>query len=194
MKTRNIFFVMVAMLITSAVFATETPKFKITAKGDGKLLVLYEPENTLPMEVTITDEYGNIAYQWESKTPEKGLKKVFNLSDLEKGNYNFMVKCGHKRLNTTLDLKKDNIQVGPTVVISEPFFNFRNNMLYITYLNVPKHNVYVNIYKDGKHYTGLFLGKEFDLQKCIDFKTAASGTYDIVLTGSSDSHLYTLTR
>ena len=71
MKTRNIFFVMVAMLITSAVFATETPKFKIAAKGDGKLLVLYEPENTLPMEVTITDEYGNIAYQWDQNLLNK---------------------------------------------------------------------------------------------------------------------------
>jgi hypothetical protein len=194
MKTKNLFFAVLAMLITSAVFATETPKFKITPKGDGKILVLFESENALPMEVTISDEYGNQAYKWKSESPETSLKKLFNLSELEKGNYNFVVKSGNRKLSTSLNLKKENIKVGPTVQITEPYFNFRNNMLYITYLNVPKQNVYVNIYKNGNHYTGFNLGNEFDLQKCINFCTAESGIYDIVLTGSSDSHLYTLTR
>ncbi len=55
-------------------------------------------------------------------------------------------------------------------------------------------HVYVNVYKNGEHYTGFDLGKNFDVQKCIDFSMAEKGTYEIVLSENLKSHNFTLNK
>ena len=185
MKTRNLFFAFVTLLVTATGYATETPKTEILSAQDDKILVNYETDKAVLLELTITDNDGVILHEWKSETPQTAVKKIFSLKELEDGTYQFSLKSGSKSLNSVLSIDGETIDIGPLVEMYEPYFAFKNDKLYVSFLNQSMKNVYLKVYKDGEQYNGFNFGKNFDVQKCIDFSMATSGTYDIVL---SESH------
>ncbi|MGE0020370.1 MAG: hypothetical protein AB7S72_11935 [Draconibacterium sp.] len=185
MKTRNLFFAFVALLVSATVYATETPKTEILSAQNDKILVNYQTDTPCLLEVSITDNNGVILHEWKSETPQSGVKKIFSLKELEDGTYQFSLKSGTKSLNSALTIDDKTVKVGPMVELNEPCFRFKNDKLYVSFLNQSMKNVYLKVYKDGEQYNGFDFGKNFDVQKCIDFSMATNGTYDIVL---SESH------
>jgi hypothetical protein len=194
MKTRNLFFAFVVLLVSATVFATDTPKTEMLSAQDGKILVNYRSPLACNFEVTISDPNGEVLHQWQTENPQNILRRSFDLHKLENGTYDFSLNYGCKSLNADVKIKNGNVQIGDLTEINEPSFMFKNNKLYVTILNPAMKGVYLNIYKDGEHYTGVQLGKGFDVQKCIDFSTANKGTYEIVLTDHFRSHNFTVNK
>lgn len=194
MKTKILFFAFVVLLISATAYATETPKTEILSVQDNKILVSYQTEKPSLFEITITDNNGVVLHEWKPENPQTCIKKLFNLKELEDGTYQLSVKLGIKSLNLTFNIDGKKIAMGPLCEHFEPYFNFKNDKLYVSFLNQSTKHVYLNIYKNGEHYTGFDLGKKFDVQKCFDFSIAKKGNYEIVLTDNVCSHNFTITR
>jgi hypothetical protein len=194
MKTRNLFFAFVVLLVSATVFATETPKTEMLSAQDGKILVNYQSQVACKFEVTISDPEGAVLHQWQTENPQNILKRSFDLHKLDNGTYLFELNYGCKSLNAEVNIKNGKVQIGDLTEVNEPCFMFKNDKLFITLLNPSMKGVYLNVYKDGEQYNGFQLGKGFDVQKCIDFSTANKGTYEIVLTDHFRSHNFTVNK
>lgn len=194
MKTKNWVFTTLAIFIAAISFATETPKMNIVASENDKILVSFESATACPVEMTITDEDGVIMHYWKSESPQSTFNQWLNLSELERGTYNVVLNYGGTSINRELEITRNEIKVGPPIKLLEPYFFYKNNKLKVSFLNVANKNVYLNVYKDGEHYNGYTLGKNFDIQKCIDFSMAENGNYEIVLTDHFKEHHYAVNK
>lgn len=194
MKTKIWGLTTLALFIAAISFATDLPKMSVNADDASKLLVSFESPAASQVEFMISDRDGVILYSWKSEIPEAKLSKMYNLSELGDGTFNICVNYGGKSINREVCIKGKSVTVGPSVQLIEPFFNYKNERLNVSFLNFAQKNVYLNIYKDGEHYAGFTLGKNMDIQKCFDFSTAKKGNYDVVLTDFFKEHHYTVNK
>jgi YbbR domain-containing protein len=134
MKTKQFFTVIVALVFATNVFATETPKMNIIPLKDTKALVAVEHETSVN-EITITDETGKIRYYKKSKNEMDGYKKIFDLSQLDEGSYEVMLKAGNITVKRNLCIEKGNVTVKQSRIEMDPYFSYANNILKGSYLN-----------------------------------------------------------
>lgn len=194
MKTINWGLTTLALFIAAISFATDLPKMNVTANDATKLAVSFESTTASPVELIISDRDGVILYNWKSEMPEAKISKVYNLSELENGTFNICINYGGKSIYREVCIKGKNCTVGPAVQLNEPFFNYKNDRLNVSFLNVAQKNVYLNVYKEGEHYAGFTLGKNMVIQKCFDFSTAKKGNYEVVLTDYFKEHHYVVNK
>jgi hypothetical protein len=194
MKTITLGLTTLALFIAAISFATDLPKMNVTANDAEKVMVSFESATASPVELMISDNNGAILYSWKSETPEAKLNKLYNLAELGDGNFNICVNYGGKSINREVSIKRNNVTVGPAVELNEPFFNYKNNQLIVTFWNVAQKNVYLNIYKDGEHVDGFTLGKNLDIQKCFDFSNVKKGNYEVVLTDYFKEHHFVVNK
>lgn len=194
MKTKNWVLTTLALFIAAIGFATESPKMNIVSNENDKIIVSFESETACPVELTISDEDGVIMHYWKSESPKKTVNHFLNLSQLDRGTYNVVLNYGGTSINRELNITRNQVKVGPPVKLPEPYFGFKNDKLNVSFLNVANKSVFLNVYKDGEHYNGITLGKNMDIQKCIDFSMAAKGKYEIVLTDYFKEHYYSVNK
>jgi hypothetical protein len=194
MKTSKWVLTTLALFIVAIGFATETPKLNIVAEEENKILVSFESSTACPVEMTITDKDGDIVHYWKSESPENIVNQRLKLEQLGQGTFYIALNYGGTSINREINITRNEIKVGAPVKLIEPYFCFKNNRLNISFLNVANKNVYLNVFKDGEHYNGVTLGKDFDIQKCIDFSMAEKGNYEVVLTDYFKEHHYTINK
>lgn len=194
MKTLNMGLTTLALFIAAISYATDLPKMNVVANDANKIAVSFESPTASPVELMISDKDGVILYTWKSEMPESNLKKYYNLEELVNGTFNICVNYGGKSINREVCIKNKNITVGPSVQLNEPFFDYKNNRLNVSYLNINQKNVFLNIYKDGEHYDGFNLGKDMVIQKSFDFSTAKKGQYEVVLSDYYNEHHYAVNK
>ena len=183
-----------AILIAAISFATETPKMNIVASEDDKILVSFESPTACPVELIITDADGEIMHYWKSDYPENIVNQRLNLTQLGHGKFNVALNYGVTSINREITITRKEIKVGEPVELHEPFFCFKNEKLNVSFLNVANRNVYVNVFKDGEYYDGITLGKDFDIQKIIDFSLAGKGSYEVVLSDYFKDHYFNISK
>lgn len=194
MKTIKWVLTTLALFIVAIGFATETPKMNVVTDDENKIQVTFESATACPVEITITDNNGDIVYYWQSESPQNEVNQSFNLADLGKGTFDLSLKYGCTSINREVNVSRREVKVGPPVKLPEPFFCYKNDKLNVSFLNVSSKNVFLNVYKDGEHYNGFKLGKDFDIQKSIDFSMAEKGKYEIILTDYFKEHYYTVSK
>ena len=194
MKTKNWLLTALALFMAVTGFTTDTPNMNIVASDVNKILVSFESETPCMVEMTITDEDGGIVHYWKSETPENIVNQRLNLSQLGKGTFNVTMNYGGTSINREINITRNEIKVGAQVKLIEPYFCFKNDRLNVSFLNVTSKKVFLNVYKDGEHYNGFLLGKDFDIQKCIDFSMAEKGNYEVVLTDYFKEHHYLVNK
>ena len=194
MKAKNLVLTTLALFIVAIGFATETPKMSVVNSEADKILVAFESATACPVEITITDDENVIMYYWKSESPENEIKQLLKLSELGNGTFNVSLNYGGNSVNRELSINRKGIKVGPPVELTEPFFCFKNDKLNVSFLNVANKNVFLTVYKNGEYYNGLTLGKDIDIQKCIDFSMAEKGKYEIVLADYFKEHYYVVTK
>ena len=194
MKTIKWVLATLALFIVSVGFATETPKMNVVTNEENKIQVTFESPTACPVEISITDNKGDVVYYWQSKSLQNEINQSFNLAELGTGTFNLALKYGCTSINHEVTVTRKEVKVGPSVRLPEPYFCYKNDKLNVSFLNVSSKNVYLNVYKDGEHYNGFKLGKDFDIQKCIDFSMAENGNYEIVLTDHFKDHYFVVEK
>lgn len=194
MKTAKWVLSALVLFIVSVSYATDTPKMNIVANDNDNILVSFQSETACPVELTITNEDGEIMHYWKSDSHEYLVNQNLNLAQLGHGTFNVAMNYGGNSINREIIITRKEIKVGEQVKLHEPFFSFKNNKLNVSFLNIANKNVYLNVFKDGQYYEGITLGKDIDIQKSFDFSMAEKGNYEVVLRDYFKEHHYNIKK
>jgi len=190
MKTKTWVLTALAFFIVAIGSATDFPKMSIVPVEDEKALVAFEASDATPLEITLTNYDGEIVYFKRTKERFSEYKKIFDFSELGDGEYGVCVNYGNKSVNRTIVVEKEKMTVGALNYLYEPCFLMKGNKLNVSFFNCPEKQVYLNIYQEGKHISGVKLGKDLAIQKCVDLSKLKKGEYEIVLSDQFKDHKY----
>ena len=191
MKTKNWVITILACFVVATGFATEFPTMNVIPVEGDKALLAYSAPDAATLEVTLTDHNGSVMYFKRTNGKQSEFNQVFNLTDLEDGSYCMSVNYGNRSISRDLMVHGEEITVGAPVRCYEPFFCMEeDNKLDISFFNSPRKQVFVNIYKDGKHVNGYKLGKELAIQKRLDLSNLDPGEYEVIVTDYIKDHKF----
>jgi YbbR domain-containing protein len=195
MKTKNLVLTAMAVFVAATGFATQLPTMNVIPVQNEKALVAFETMSPANFELSLKNQRGETIYYKKSEEPAQAYKLVFDLNDLEDGNYQVNLKHGNCQLSRQITvLNRSYLKVGEEIRMFSPYYKFENNTLQISYLNNSQKNVFLNIFRDGQYVTGKKLGKEMCIQKALDFSKLEEGTYDVVLTNNSNEFQFTVQK
>ncbi len=190
MKTKCWTFTVLAILIAAIGYATEIPKLNIVKTDEQKALIAYKADFENTLEIKVCDNSGDILYFKRTKNPQSEFSKIFDFSELGNGNYRVSVNYGNQSVNRDLTISNKEMKISETERMYEPFWVLKDGNLNVSHLNVPMKNVYLNIYKKGEHVSGVNLGKQMSIQKCIDMSKLPKGDYEISLSDHFNEHWF----
>lgn len=190
MKTKSWTLTVLAILIATIGYATEIPKMSVLKADKQKALIAYKANFNTTLEVTLCNCEGEILYFKKTKNPQSEYRKVFDFSELGNGKYHVSINYGNQSLNRELTVKNNELKVGAAKRLYEPCWKVKDGKLNLSHLNVPMKNVYLNIYKKGEHVSGVNLGKQMAIQKCINVSALQKGEYEVVLSDHFKDHRF----
>jgi hypothetical protein len=191
MKTKNLVLTALAVFVAATVFATQLPTMNVIPVENEKALVAFETMSPADFELTVTNRNGDVFYYKKSDEPAQSHRMVFDLHELEKGNYNVSLKHGNCTLTREITISNHSgMKVGNEIRMYSPYYKFENNKLQLSYLNNAQKNVFLNIYQNGKHVSGKKLGKDMCIQKVFDLSKLDKGTYEVVLSNQADEYSF----
>lgn len=194
MKTKQLIFMILAIVFATNVFAAETPKLNVIALGEKRVLVAVSQELTAKQELAIISEEGLTVYFAKSGKKESDLSRVFNLSNLKDGTYTVKYTDGAATLKRDLKIRSGRIFVQPLVTEYAPVFAFDNNILKVSYLNLHQNDVVVYVYDNTNLIYKSKLGEDITLQRGFDFSKLDKGDYNIVLASANEKYSYSVTK
>ena len=195
MKTKSLLLTVMAVFVAATVFATQRPTMNVIPVQNEKALVAFETMSPANFELSLKNQRGETIYYKKSEEPAQNYKLVFNLQDLEDGNYHVNLKHGNFTLDRQITISNGkHLKVGEEIRMFSPYYKFENNLLQVSYLNNSQKSVFLNIFCDGQYVTGKKLGKEMCIQKVLDFSKLEKGTYDVVLTNNNNEFQFTVQK
>jgi hypothetical protein len=190
MKTKKWALTSLAFLIVAIGIASDFPTMNVVPVNNEKALLAYEADYASPLEITLTADDGEILYYKKTTKRYADFKKVFDFSELGKGEYCMCVNFGNRSVNRKVSVQKDGIRVSEPQRLYEPYFCLKDKKLNVSFFNGPCEGVYVNIYRKGQHIQGIKLGKDLTIHKCLALSKLRAGEYEIVLTDKFKEHKY----
>jgi len=172
----------IAIFITGIGFSANNQKLSVDPIGKNKILLSYESETDTPFEITIRDEGGETLYHWQSKIPLERFKKVFNLTELEKGEYSLCIDYGENCINHALEINEEGIAIDTVFQLYKPYFSYENQMLKLSFLNPAQNEVFLYLYTKNELVNQINLGKDLNVQRIFNLSKLYDGEYDVVLT------------
>lgn len=196
MKTTKLFS-KVTMLIAFVAFANTLMaggnlKVNILPLTSDRAVVAISNTDAANFKISIRNNNGETVYYKETEGDSKDYRKIFDFSDLERGDYKLLVSVNG--LTTEREFKIDNtkIAVGKEKSLLEPYFNFKDGALKVSYLNFPEENLSLNIYNDKDLIYSKELGNKFNVLEGWDLSKLSKGDYTVVLTSESKNYSYDL--
>lgn len=195
MKTKSLLLTAMAVFVAATGFATQLPTMNVIPVQNEKALVAFETMSPANFELSLKNQRGETIYYKKSEEPVQSYRLVFDLQELEDGNYHVNLNHGNCTLDRLITISNGtNLKVGEEIRMFSPYYKFENNTLQISYLNNSQKNVFLNIFRDGQHITGKKLGKEMCIQKALDFSKLEKGTYNVVLSNNSNEFQFTVQK
>jgi hypothetical protein len=162
--------------------------------GKAKVFVAIAQDEATKQELTIANEDGQVVYSSQPRKTGTNLVKIFNLSNLENGNYTFKFKNGTSTVKREVLIENGNVSVQPLVTEYAPVFAFDKNILKVSYMNYLNKNVVLYVYDDEDLIFKSSLGKDFSMQRGFDFSKLERGEYNVVLASADEKYAYSFTK
>ena len=195
MKTKNFVLTALAIFVAAAGFATQLPTMNVIPVENEKALVAFKTLSPATFELSLKNQRGETVYYKKSEEPAQSHSVIFDLHNLDDGNYHVTLKHGNCTLDRKITVSNGkSIRVGQEIRMFSPYCKFENNTLMVSYLNCSQKNVFLNIFRDGQFVTGKKLGKELCIQKAFDLSKLEKGTYDVVLANNNNEFQFTVQK
>jgi hypothetical protein len=143
------------------------------------------------LQISIENENGEKVYYKEADAENKDYRKVFDFSNLERGDYKLSVTTNGLTTERNFSIDK-NIAVGKEKSLIEPYFAYKNGVLKVSYLNFPEENVSLNFYANNDLVYSKEIGTKFNVTEGYDLSKLDKGSYSVVLSTDSKSYSYDL--
>lgn len=143
-------------------------------------------------QISIENEKGEVVYYKETEADSKDYRKVFDFSNLDKGDYKLSVSIDGMSSERTFRIADTNIAVGKEKSLLEPYFAYQNGILKLSYLNFPEDNLSVNFYDENTLVYSKSIGDKFNVTEGFDLSKLDKGAYSVVLSSESETFSYKL--
>lgn len=143
-------------------------------------------------QISIENEKGEVVYYKETEADSKDYRKVFDFSNLDKGDYKLSVSIDGMSSERTFRIANTNIAVGKEKSLLEPYFAYKNGILKFSYLNFPEDNLSVNFYDENTLVYSKSIGDKFNVTEGFDLSKLDKGAYSVVLSSESNTFSYKL--
>jgi len=188
--TLKVTFALALALVANTLLAVGNLKLNILPLNEKKAVVSISSLTNSNLNITITDDKGNIVYYQENDDQTGNYRKVFSFSELENGNY--CMKVVSNELSTERQIKKtpDNIVIGDERTVGKPFFGVDDNILRCSYMNYARENAVFHLYSDNNEIYTRNIGDNFIIQRALDLSKLSKGEYLAVLTAGNEHFTY----
>jgi hypothetical protein len=144
------------------------------------------------LQISIENENGEKVYYKETDADNKDYRKIFDFSNLERGDYTLSVSTNGLTTEREFSVDNKNIAVGKEKSIIEPYFAFKDGVLKLSYLNFPEERMSLNFYAGNDLVYSKEMGNEFNVVEGFDLSRLEKGAYYVVLSTESESYSYNL--
>lgn len=196
MKTIKSFITVLLLAAATIAMAVEKPKANVHPVNANQFLVAVETPQASEMEVTINDDLGAIVYYKQTNKPIASYKKIFDVKNLENGEYSIELKTNGLVSKRELVIDENNIFVGKAdnAALEQPFFGLENETLVLTHLNFEKEKYRLSIFDDE----GLVYESPVEavtpINAGFDISKLKTGNYEVVLNSDSREFSYSFSR
>lgn len=196
MKTTKLFS-KVTMLIAFVAFANTLMaagnlKVNILPLTADKAVVAISNTDAANFKISIRNDNGETVYYKETDGDTKDYRKIFDFSDLDRGDYKLSVSVNGLTTERAFKIDNTNIAVGKEKSLLEPYFGYKNGVLKLSYLNFPEEKLRLNVYDGPELIFTKELGNKFNVIEGYDLSKLAKGSYSVVLTSDSQNYSYNL--
>lgn len=144
------------------------------------------------LQISIENDRGEKVYYKETDAENKDYRKVFDFSNLDRGDYKLTVTTNGLTTERTFSIDNENIAVGKEKSLIEPYFAYKNGVFKVSYLNFPEENVNLNFYANNDLVYSKEIGTKFNVTEGYDLSKLEKGSYSVVLSTDSKSYTYDL--
>lgn len=157
-----------------------------------KAVVAISNTEAANFQISIANEKGEFVYFKETDADSKDFRKVFDFSNLEKGDYMLSVTVDDATTERSFKIDNSNIAVGKEKSLIEPFFAYKEGVLKLSYLNFSEDNVSLNFYDSNDLIYTKEIGNKFNVNEGFNLSKLERGTYSVVLSAKDKSYTYLL--
>lgn len=194
MKTIKLLSTVLAVAIVAIATAVEKPKMSVVPLTADRAIVSIQNDNAALFELSIHAENGDLVYYKQSTKPLNNYQKVFDFKALENGSYTMHLKVNDTRLSKDFSVASKGIEIGESKLRFDPFFNYTEGVLKLSYLNFDEESYNLAIYDEKGLVYESKLGKEFNLTSGYDLSRLTKGKYDVVLSSYNNEFTYSLEK
>lgn len=194
MKTIKLLFTLLAAAIVAIATAVEKPKMNVVPLTTDRAVVSIQNDNAAKFELSIHAENGDLVYYKQSAKSLNSYQKVFDFEGLKNGKYTMKLKVNDTRLSKEFAVDSKGISVGESKLRFDPYFNYDENVLKLSYLNFDGENFRLNIYDENGLVYETKLGKDFNISSGYDLSRLNSGKYKIVMRSYNNEFAYSLVK
>lgn len=194
MKTIKFLFTVTAVAIVAIASAVEKPKMNVIPLTADRAVVSITNENAAYFELSIETQNGEMVYYKQSSKPLTDYQKIFDFADLKDGDYVMNLKVNDTKLSKNFEVARKGIYVGDSKLTFDPYFNFDNNVLKLSYLNFDRKNLKVLFYNEEGLVYEAKLGNDFAVSTGYDLAKLEKGNYRVVLSSPTSEFTYSLNK
>ncbi len=196
MKTIKSFITVLLLAAATIAMAVEKPKANVHPVNANQFLVAIETPKATAMEVIINDNLGDIVYYKQTNKPVASYKKIFDVKNLENGDYSIELKTNGMISKRDLVIDDNNIFVGKpdNASLEQPFFGLEDETLVLTHLNFEKEKYRLTIFdEEGMVYEGP-VEAVTPINAGFDISKLKAGNYEVVLNSDTREFSYSFSR
>lgn len=194
MKTIKLLLTVLAAAIVAIATAVEKPKMNVVPLSADRAVISIENEKAAYFELSIHASNGDLVYFKQSSKPLTSYRKIFDFTDLENGNYSMNLKVNDTRLSKEFAVTANEISVGESKLRFDPYFNYDENVLKLSYLNFDGENFSLNIYDENGLVYETKLGKDFNISSGYNLSRLNSGKYQVKMSSYNNEFTYCLEK
>ena len=190
MKTKKSILTILAVVIVLIISAEEKPKTNVQLLNANQLLVTVQTKNATQMEATINNENGTIVYYKKSKTPISSYHKIFDVKNLENGEYSMKLKVNNLMSERKLVIMDDKIYVSRPDDSTPPFFSFDGKNLVLSHLNFENEKYKLEIYGNEGLVYKTSVGNKTTINAGFNLSKMETGNYVVFLNSAKSDFNY----
>jgi hypothetical protein len=194
MKTIKFLTTVTAVAIVAIASAVEKPKMNVIPLTADRAIVSITNENAAYFELSIEAKSGEMVYYKQSSKPLTDYQKIFDFADLKDGDYVMNLKVNDTKLSKNFEVARKGIYVGDSKLTFDPYFDYNNNVLKLSYLNFDRKNLKLYFYNDEGLVYETKLGNDFAVSSGYDLTKLEKGNYRVILSSLNNEFVYNLKK
>ncbi|MDP2888771.1 MAG: hypothetical protein Q8P34_07345 [Bacteroidota bacterium] len=187
-------FLIVTTLMSQLSLASGTFLVNLVPQTEEMALLKISNNDGQKYEISILNSMGDLVYFHETKEASRNFNRMFDFSQLEHGDYKVEVKIDGASNEQLMTINKKGIVVGNSSKRTAPFFNYKDNVLSLSYLNHSIEEMSMNIYQKSNLIWETKMDAQFVLHKGFDLSKLKRGEYTVVFSAGNEIYEYDLTR